>query len=179
MKHILLSFFLLSITLSATAQGKKISPFITGSFDVSFTVNENFTLGEDDGESFLIPTGTFFRFGAGYEFHNRFLLSLNAGYDYHFPYAINAFPTYVAARYNIWNNEGDAFFIQYGRGKMWRPSFRYSDGDYYQYVVGWEFESDSRWKPMLQLSYHRKHITGFEDRGVLESLSLGIAFRFF
>ena len=179
MKKILTAiiFFLLASNLQA--QKKTVCPFFTGTFHLTFAVNENFILNSDDGETFFIPTATFFRFGFGYQLGDKFAISVNGGYDYHFPYAINAFPTYFTGRYNLWGDFEESFFLEASRGKMWRPSFRYSDGDYYNVGIGWLIESGSRWRPEIKLMYHQKKIQGFEDSGKLESISLGVGFRFF
>ena len=160
------------------SQEKKIKPFFEGSFMPTVTVNEDWDFGLDD-ENFLVFSGTFFRLGVGYQLGNRFLLSLNAGYDYHFPYNIHAFPTYAKLRYNIWTDTEQAFFFQFSRGKMWRSSGRYSDGKYFSTGLGYELESDSRWKPIITFTYHRKQINGLEDLNTLESISIGLGFRFF
>ena len=178
MKKLLLFVFTLLIFQNFSAQENKNRPFFEGTFKLTFAINENFTLDPDDDETFLIPTATFFRFGVGYQFGKKFSLSLNAGYDHHFPYAINAFPTYVTARYNLWGDIEGSFFTQFSRGKMWRPSSRFEDGDYYNFGIGWQLFADSRWKPVIKILYHRKKIRGFEESGNLESISLGIGFRF-
>ena len=179
MKRLLITIFSLFLFQIHKAQEKKIRPFFSGTFKLTFAVNEDFTIDPDDDQPFLIPTATFFRFGVGYQLGNKFSLSLHGGYDYHFPYAINAFPTYVTGRYNVWGDFEESFFAQFSRGKMWRPSSRFSDGDYYNFGVGWQLEADSRWKPIIRLTYHRKKIRRFEDNGRLESISLGIGFIFF
>lgn len=179
MKKGLLCIFTIFIFQNTIAQEKKIKPFFEGSFRLTVAVNENFTIDPDDDETFLLASGTFFRFGLGYMFGNKFSASLNAGYDHHIPYAINAFPTYAKVRYNVWGDFEGALFVQYSRGKMWRPSSRFTDGDYYNFGLGWELESGSRWKPIIQFTYHNKKIQGFEDSGNLESISLGFGFRFF
>lgn len=179
MKQFLLSLFLLFILQNSFSQDKKNKPFFEGTVMPTFAINENWTLDPDDDETFLVVTGAFFRLGVGYQFGNRLLLSLNAGYDHHFPYAINAFPTYVKLRYNLWTDFDQSWFFQFSRGKMWRPSARFSDGDYYNIGMGYELESSSRWKPIVTFAYHRKKINGFETTNNLESISLGFGFRFF
>ncbi len=178
MKKLLLFVFALFIIQSFQAQKKNIRPFFAGDFKLTFAVNENFTLNPNDDQSFLEPTATFFRLGFGFEFGEKFSLSLHGGYDYHFPYAINAFPTYATARYNIWGDSEEAMFVQFSKGKMWRPSSRFSDGDYHNFGVGWQLESGSRWKPIIKIIYHSKKIKGFEESGNLNSISLGFGFRF-
>lgn len=179
MKQYLLSLFLLFILHNSFAQDRKNKPFFEGTFMPTLAVNENWTLDPDDDQEFLNVTGTFFRFGVGYQFGKRLLLSLNAGYDHHFPYAINAFPTYVKLRYNLWTDYDQSWFFQYSRGRMWRPSSRFSNGDYYNIGMGYELEADSRWKPIIKFTYHRKKINGFETTNNLESFSIGFGFRFF
>jgi hypothetical protein len=179
MKQSLLTLFSLFILCSSFGQAKKIKPFFEGTFMPTVAINEYWTLDPDDDETFLKLTGAFFRLGVGYQFGNRLLLSVNAGNDHHFPYAINAIPTYVKLRYNLWTDYEQSWFFQYSRGKMWRPSSRFSDGDYYNVGMGYEIESDSRWKPIIKFTYHRKKINGFENTGNLESISIGIGFRFF
>lgn len=170
----ILSFFIFQNCIS---QEKKIKPYFEGSFRVTYAANENFT--SDEEESLLIPSGAFFRFGLGYLFGDKFSAGINAGYDHHFPFAINAFPTYVKVRYNIWGDLDGAVFVQSAIGKMWRPSLRYSDGNYYNAGIGLEAESGNRWKMIVQLTYHNKKIPGFENSGNLESISIGVGFRFF
>lgn len=144
----------------------------------SFAINENWTLDPDDDQDFLNATGVFFRVGLGYEIKERFLISMNAGYDYHIPDVIHAFPTYLKLRYNISNVDDNSFFFQYSRGKMWRPAQRFPDGDYDGFGLGYEFESDTRWNLVFELTYHVKDITGFEGIDTIQSLSLGVGFRF-
>uniref|UniRef100_A0A7S2K333 Outer membrane protein beta-barrel domain-containing protein n=1 Tax=Leptocylindrus danicus TaxID=163516 RepID=A0A7S2K333_9STRA len=179
MKRFFLPLFLLFTIYTSFGQEKKIKPFFEVTFMPTIAINEDYTVDTDDDETFLRLSATFFRLGVGYQFGNRVLLSVNAGYDHHFPYAINAIPTYVKLRYNLWTDFEQSWFFQFSRGKMWRPADRFSDGDYYNVGMGYELESGSRWKPIIKFTYHRKNINGFEDDGVLESISIGIGFRFF
>ena len=178
MTNILSFLFVFFVLQEFQAQEKRVKPFFSGNFHLTFAVNENFTLDSDDNETFFIPTATFFRFGFGYQLGEKFAISVNGGYDYHFPYAINAFPTYFTGRYNLWGNFEECLFLEVSRGKMWRPSSRYSDRGYCNIGIGWLLESGSRWKPEIKLMYHQKKIRGFEN-GRLESISLGFGFRFF
>ncbi len=52
----------------------------------------------------LIPSAIFFRAGFGYEFIKRIAISVNTGFDYHWNYAVSAFPTYGTMRINITEN---------------------------------------------------------------------------
>ena len=121
MKHLLLSFMFLFVTQNSLSQEKKTHSFFEISTRFTFNVNEDFTFDPDDDETFLEASAAFLRLGIGYMFGDRFSASIHAGYDYHPIHAIHAFPTYAKLRYNLWSDIEDSFFIQYGRGKMWRP----------------------------------------------------------
>ena len=179
MKPLLLSFMFLFVTQNSLSQEKKTHSFFEISTRFTFNVNEDFTFDPDDDETFLEASAAFLRLGIGYMFGDLFSASIHAGYDYHPIHAIHAFPTYAKLRYNLWSDIEDSFFIQYGRGKMWRPSSRFADGDYYNLGFGWELKRQHRWKPTILFTYHRKKIKGFRDSGNLHSVSLGFGFRFF
>lgn len=178
MKQSLLLLFSFFIIHNSFSQQKNGAAFFNADFNLTFRINEHFEFGNDNDETFLVPSATLIRLGFGYEFKKRIAVSFNTGFDFHFPYSILSLPTYVGFQYNIWRRDDDAFFVRINAGKLWRPSKRFSDGDYRAYGIGWKFESDSRWKPTLKLMYHQKKIDGFEN-GKLESVSLGIGFTFF
>lgn len=154
-------------------------PFFTGSFNTTFAINEDYTFEEGDGEPFLIPASMLIRIGVGYQFNRRFSLSGNIGYDYHFNYFINAIPTYVTAQYNIAEDFGDTFYIAYSHGKMFRPSAKFEDGNYYGFGVGWQFKNEKNDnRASLEITYHRKLIADFEN-GRLDSISIGVGITIF
>ena len=178
MKHILLAIALLFTVQSISSQEKKKGfTFFTGSFNLSLAINEDYTI-EDDDQPLLVPTAIMIRTGFGYQFNRRLGISFNVGYDYHYKYVITAIPTYISIKYNLWENDHDAFFAEYGQGRMWRPTPKYPDGNYYNFGLGWQMNTGSKWKPVLQFIYHRKKITGFEN-GNLDSISIGFGFTFF
>lgn len=161
-----------------SSQEKLGRPFFTSSFNFTLGINENYTLDPDDGESLIIPAAIFLRLGIGYEFKRRLAVSLHAGYDFHWNYAIDAFPTYTTLRYNIYEREDDAFFIETSYGKMWRPSSRYPDGNYYGFGIGSQIADGKRWNTIVRIDFHRKGLIGFENNR-LDSISLGMGFSFF
>lgn len=178
MKYILpVIIFLLTFQIIHSQEQKKGFTFFTGSFNLSLAINEDYTL-EDDDQPLLLPTAIMMRTGFGYQFNRKLGASFNVGYDYHYRYVITAIPTYVSLRYNIWENDDDAFFAEYGQGKMWRPSPKYPDGNYYTFGLGWQMNTGSKWKPVFHFMYHRKKIPGFEN-GNLDSISVGLGFIFF
>lgn len=177
MKHLILAILFLFTFQSISSQEKKGFSFITTSFNLSLAINEDYTI-EDDDQPLLLPTAIMMRAGFGYQFNRRFGASFNVGYDYHYKYSIIAIPTYFSLKYNFWERQGDAFFAEIGRGKMWRPTPKYPDGDYYNFGLGWQMNTGRKWKPILRFIYHRKKIAGFEN-GNLDSVSIGFGFSFF
>lgn len=164
-------------TLSAQDNFKK--PFFTGDINFTFGLNENYVLFEpDDGEELLEFSALMVRLGVGYQFNKRWLASFNFGYDHHSRFGISAIPTYGALRYNISVDGLDTFFVESGYGRMWRPSNRYKDGNYYKLGVGTQIAGEGRWNVVLKLDFHRKKIAGFKH-GNLDSISLGVGFSFF
>jgi hypothetical protein len=85
--------FVLFYAIQIPSQEKIGRPFFTGSTNLTFGINEFYTLDPDDGEPLIVPAAIFFRFGVGYEFKRRLAISFNAGFDDHWNYATNAFPT--------------------------------------------------------------------------------------
>lgn len=178
MKKIVLFITLLSLSQQLFSQEAYRKPFFTTSIATTLTVNENYTLDSDDGEPFFLPNSLIARIGFGYQFHRRVLASIHTGFDHHWGYSINAIPTYGTLRFNITKNDGDAFFMESSYGKLWRPSNRFSDGNYYGLGVGFEVQNTSSIKSSIRFKYHRKSILGFENNR-LDSFSIGIGFSVF
>ena len=185
MKIYVLAIFLFITSLSLS-QEKLGKPFITGSVNLTIGINEDYKLFNDfndvlfedapvfNDNSFLVPAAVFLRAGFGYEFKKRVALSFNAGFDYHWNYAISAFPTYGALKFNIRSSS----FVEMSYGKMWRPSPKYSDGSYYGFGIGTQFRSDKGRNTILRLDFHSKGIYGFENNRI-DSISFGFGFSFF
>lgn len=178
MKYFLTLAVLLFFSFNALSQEKIGKPFLTGSANLTFAINEYYTLDPDDGEPLFVPNAIFFRLGVGYEFKKRVALSINGGFDYHWNYAVSAFPTYFGLKYNITEDEGDNFFTEIRYGKMWRPSANYADGNYYGIGFGTQVKGTERWNTIVRIDFHRKGLIGFENNR-LDSVSLGIGFSFF
>jgi hypothetical protein len=141
-------------------------------------LNENYTINNDEGEYLIQPSAIFLRTGFGYEFKKLVAISFNVGFDYHWNYAVSAFPTYGTLRFNLSEKHGNALFTETSYGKMWRPSTKYPDGNYFGLGIGVQVAGEARWNTIIRLDFHRKGIVGFENNR-LNSVSLGIGFSFF
>ncbi|MDX6745177.1 hypothetical protein SHK09_00120 [Polaribacter sp. PL03] len=179
MKKIVIVFAVLFIFNKINSQEKLGRPFFTSDINFTLGINEDYQIGSDDDNGpFIVPAALFFRVGVGYEFKKRVAIAFNSGYDFHWNYDVDAFPTYGSLKYNITEKDGDAFFTEVRYGKMWTPSSKYPDGNYYGIGLGFQIEGEKRWNTIFRIDYHRKGIAGFEnDR--LDSISFGLGFSFF
>lgn len=177
MKKLLL-LIIFTYSFVSQSQIKEKSTYFIGSISTTFGINQDYNLGEEDNGPFIVPKAILLRTEFGYQFDKRWASSFNIGYDHHFLYSINAVPYYGSVRYNFINKSSAAYFIEGSYGKMWRPSSKFSNGDYYKLGIGLMSISSSRWNGVVKLDFHRKKIVGFKN-GNLDSISLGIGFSFF
>ncbi len=178
MKKIFLLIILL-FSFVAYGQEKKEKRFYTFSVYGTVVVNENYVLfDKDDGENLLEMSGVFIRNGMGYQFHRRFVASINFGIDFHTRIGMQSIPGYFNVQYNIWENKGNQFHVNCSIGKLWQLSSDFDNGNYYSVGFGWQFSGDKRRNTIFKLDYHRKEIEGFEN-GVLDSVSLAIGMTLF
>ena len=174
-----LVLIVLLCALQSSSQEKIGRPFFTGDVNFTLGVNEDYKIGpDDDNGPLIVPSALFFRVGFGYEFKRKLAIAFNSGFDYHWNYAVSAFPTYGSLKYNITEKDDDAFFVEARYGKMWTPSSNYPDGNYFGLGIGVQVAGEERWNTVIRLDFHRKGIIGFENNR-LNSVSLGIGFSFF
>tara|TARA_R110002049_G_scaffold2846_16_gene23230 strand:+ start:3857 stop:4396 length:540 start_codon:yes stop_codon:yes gene_type:complete len=179
MKKILIVFAVLFIFNTINSQEKLGRPFFTSGINFTLGINENYQIGSDDDNGpFIVPAALFFRVGVGYEFKKRVAIAFNSGYDFHWNYDVDAFPTYGSLRYNLTEKEDNNHFIEVRYGRMWTPSSRYSDGNYYGIGLGIQVAGEERWNTIFRIDFHRKGIAGFENNR-LDSVSFGFEFSFF
>lgn len=177
MKKIFLLIVLFSFV--TYSQEKKEKRFYTFSVYGTVVVNENYVLfDKHDGENLLKLSGIFIRNGLGYQFHRRFVGSVNFGIDFHTRIGMQSIPGYFNIQYNIWENKDDQFHINCSAGKLWQLSSAFDNGNYYSMGLGWQLSGDKRKNTTIKLDYHRKTIDGFEN-GILDSVSLAIGMTLF
>lgn len=172
--RVTLFLFILLNTLFIRSQNRLGKPFITTELNLTLGINEYYEIGNSEETGTLLePAALFFRLGFGYEIQERIAISVNSGYDFHFNYDVDAFPTYFGLKYNYIKNENNAYFIEGRYGKMWTPSRNYADGKYYGVGLGIKVEGESKTPDMyFRIDYHKKAVFGFTDNK-LESISFG------
>jgi hypothetical protein len=179
MKRTLLAISTIFIFQYSISQEKLGRPFFTGAVNFTLGINEAYQIGSDDDNGpLIVPSAFFFRLGFGYEFKKRIAVAFNSGYDFHFNYDVDAFPTYGSFKYNITENDDSAHFVEVRYGKMWTPSSNYPDGNYYGVGFGIQAGGEERWNTIFRIDFHRKAIFGFKNNR-LDSVSFGIGFSFF
>ena len=177
MKKFLL--LLLLSSLISTAQEKKQKRFYTFSVCGTVVVNENYVLfDKHDGENLIEMSGILIRNGMGYQFHRRFVASINFGIDFHTRIGMQSIPGYFNVQYNIWEDEGSQFYVNCSAGKLWQLSSAFDNGNYYSAGLGLQIPTVNRKNVIVKLDYHRKSIAGFEN-GNLDSVSLAIGMTLF
>lgn len=175
----LLVSIVLFIVFQTKAQEKLGRPFIVGDVNFTLGINPDWEgYDRDDDETFLTPAALFFRLGFGYEFKKRLAISVNGGYDLHWLNDVDAFPIYMAFKYNIFEKEDDTFFTELRLGQLFARSPKYPDGNYAAIGVGLQVAGAKRWNTVVRLDFHRKEILGFKNNR-LDSVSFGIGFSFF
>ncbi|WP_420551696.1 hypothetical protein [Tenacibaculum aiptasiae] len=177
-KTTLLFFIALVISFKMNAQNEGKRPFFTGSISTTFGINQKYKLGEEGNGPLIVPKSILLRTGFGYQFNGRWASTFNIGYDHHFTYAINSIPMYASVRYNFIKKASSAYFIESSYGQMFRPSNRFSNGNYYKVGLGILSLSNSSFNGMIRLDFQRKKIAQFRN-GNLDSISLGIGFTLF
>ena len=178
-KTVILTLIAVLIFQFFNAQEKLGRPFFTGDVNFTLGINENYQIGpNDDNGPLVVASAFFFRIGFGYEFKRRLAIAFNSGYDFHFNYAVDAFPTYGSLKYNITERDDNAHFIEVRYGKMFTPSSKYQDGSYFGFGTGIQIAGEKRWNTILRIDFHRKGIVGFKNNR-LDSFSFGIGFSFF
>ena len=179
MKRTLLAISIIFMFQYSVSQEKLGRPFFTGDVNFTLGINEAYQIGSDDDNGpLIVPSALFFRVGFGYEFKKRIAIAFNSGYDLHWNYDIKAFPTYGSLKYNITEKDNSAHFLEVRYGKMWTPSSRYPDGNYYGVGLGVQAGGVGRRNIIFRVDFHRKGILGFKNNR-LDSVSFGFGCSFF
>ena len=104
--------FILSHLCHSQIREEKTSGFFYKiSLATTLTNNENYTINNDDNETFLNPSAFFINNTIGYQFDKRTILGLNFEYDYHSQQGLHFFPTYLNLQHNIIVNDSNFFVI--------------------------------------------------------------------
>jgi hypothetical protein len=148
------------------------------SISSTLKINEDFTLGNDDDETFINPSAFFINNTLGYQFDERTSIGLNIEYDRHTKQGLNFMPTYLSFRYNLFDFD-DKLFIRGGYGRLLNISDTFEKGTLYKFGIGYQtFDEDFENSWLIGFDFSRKRF-GFRQTEKLSSVSIFLEFQLF
>ena len=178
MKPILITLvFLISLTAFTQDNIKTSGVFYKISLATTITVNEDYSLEEDDSGPFFRPSAFFLNNTVGYQFDERSLIGLNTEYNWHSESGLQFFPVHLSFQYNIFNDD-DNVFIRGSYGKLVDLGKSFENGTLYKAGFGAQvFDEDYKSSVLIGLDFTRKRF-GFRQTEKLSSVSLFLEFMF-
>jgi hypothetical protein len=183
MKHLFLLLFLFlflisNITLAQETEEKTQGVFYKFSIASTLTTNENYTIGNDEGETFINVNAFFVNASMGYQFDTRSSIGLVVEYDRHFRNGLNFLPVFLEFKYNLFTFE-DNFFLRGGYGKLVHVNNNFETGTLYKLGLGYQiFDEDYKNSFLFGLDFTRKRF-GYRQLDKLSSVSIFIEFMLF
>jgi hypothetical protein len=177
-KIIYLLGFLTTSLVFAQDSIKTNGLFYKGSFGITFTVNENYTLTEDDDESLLNPSAFLVNNSIGYQFDDRSLIGLNLEYNYHSRQGFHFLPLHLSFQYNLFDFD-DEIFVRGGYGILLGIGKSFEKGTLYKLGTGVRIYDDNfknSW--LIGFDFSRKRF-GYKQAEKLSSVSLFLEYMVF
>lgn len=177
MKTFLLSCMLFCFLLKLSAQDdiKTNGLYYKASFAVTLTNNEEYTLGNDDDETFINFNAVFINNSVGYQFDGRTSMDLNIEYDHHSRKELNFLPVYLGFNYNILDFD-DLLFIRGGYGKLINLGTDFEKGTLYKVGIGYRtFDENFKNSWQIGFDFTRKRF-GYKQLEKLSSFSVFLEF---
>ncbi|MBO3099100.1 hypothetical protein [Gelidibacter pelagius] len=180
MKSIVLSCVLCCslLTLFAQEDIKTNGLYYKISVATTLTTNEEYTLFNDDDESFLAFNAVFINNSIGYQFDNRASIDLNGEYDHHSRKNLNFLPVFLGFNYNILDFD-DVLFIRGGYGRLLKAGKNFEKGTMYKVGIGYRtFDGNFKNSWLIGLDFNRKRF-GYKQQEKLSSVSVFLEFMVF
>lgn len=180
MKTLVLScmFFCSLINLSAQEDIKSNGLYYKISVAATLTNNEEYTIGNNEGHTFIEVNGLFINNSLGYQFDIRSSIDLNIEYDHYLRQGFNFLPLHLGFNYNILDFD-DVLFIRGGYGKLIKAGKNFEEGTMYKVGVGYRtFDSNFRNSWLIGLDFNRKRF-GHKQEEKLSSVSVFLEFMVF
>ena len=178
-KNILL-FFTFFIYTYTTAQSDSESSGIFYKIGLASTlsINEDYTIGEQDNGTLIEPSAYFISNTLGYRFDNKASVGLNLEFNWHSESGLLFAPIYLNFRYNFIEDD-DNVFMRYSYGKLAALNSRFQKGELYKIGLGVElFDDEMEDSVLFGLEFNRKSF-GFRNTEKLSSVSIFLEFTFF
>jgi hypothetical protein len=172
---ILLFFFTI---LHAQDDQKTSGLFYKASLSATLTNNEDYTIGNDNDESFINLNGIFFNNTLGYQFDIRSSIGLNIEYGHYLDQSLNFLPVYLDFTYNIFDFD-DQVFIRGGYGKLIDLGKAFENGNMYKAGIGYRaYDDDFKNSWLIGFDFSRKRF-GFRQEEKLSSFAVFLEFMLF
>ncbi|MEM5563674.1 hypothetical protein WNY78_01090 [Psychroserpens sp. AS72] len=173
---LLLVFF---FTIVQAQDNQKTSGlFYKLSLSATLTTNEDYTIGNDDDQSFINLNGVFLNNTIGYQFDSKSSFGLNVEYDHYFDQNINFFPVYLDFTYNIFDFDNQVF-IRGGYGKLVDLGKVFEKGSMYKVGIGYRmYDDDFKNSCLIGFDFSRKRF-GFRQTEKLSSFAIFLEFMLF
>ncbi len=177
-----ISFILLLFSIIAFSQNdeeiKTNGLFYKVSFAVTLTTNEEYTINNDEGETFINPNAIFINNTLGYQFDERTSIGLNLEYNNYLKQDFNFLPAYLSFTYNIFDFD-DVVFIRGGYGRLINMNNNFEKGTMYKFGIGYRtFDANFKNSWLIGLDFSRKRF-GFRQTEKLSSVSIFLEFMLF
>lgn len=173
-----ISLLIVFFNFSSYGQDKTKGLYYKGSLAATLTINQDYTIGDDNSGTFLVPNAMFFNNSIGYQFDRKSSLGLNIEYDHYLDQRLNFFPIYFDFTYNIWDFD-DQLFIRGGYGKLVDLGKTFESGTMYKAGIGLRlFNKNFRNSFLIGLDFNRKRF-GFRQTEKLTSVSIFVEFMLF
>ena len=178
MKYTITLLILLAF-LNANAQDEKTQGlFYKISVASTLALNENFTIGNDDGETLINPSALFINNTLGFRLNEKSSIGLNLEYNWHSRQGLHFLPVYLSFRQVIFEYE-DNLFIRGGYGRLLNISTDFEKGTFYKVGFGFQiFDEDYRNSFLIGLDFNRKRF-GFQQLEKISSVSVFVEFGVF
>ncbi|SDR82972.1 hypothetical protein SAMN04515667_0779 [Formosa sp. Hel1_31_208] len=164
--------------LYSQEQEKTNGVFYKASVSATLINNEDYTLFNDNDESFIDVNGIFFNNTLGYQFDNRTSVGLNIEYAHYINQNLNFLPLYLDFTYNIFDFD-DVVFVRGGYGKLVSLGKAFEDGTTYKVGFGYRaFDDNFKNSWLIGFDFSRKRY-GFRQTEKLSSFSVFLEFMLF
>ncbi|WP_298900726.1 hypothetical protein [uncultured Psychroserpens sp.] len=179
MKHLYTLLLLFYFTAGFSQEEDKTNGlFYKVSLSATLTTNDNYTIANDDGESFINLNGLFINNTIGYQFDTRSSIGLNVEYDHYIDQNLNFLPVYLDFTYNILDFD-DQVFVRGGYGKLVDLGKAFENGNTYKVGIGYRaYDDNFKNSFLIGFDFSRKRF-GFRQTEKLSSFAIFLEFMLF
>jgi len=180
MKQLLTILFLFISLTVFSQEDEEINGFYYKiSLATTLTINEDYTITQDDDTGPLIlPSAFFINNTFGYRFDERSAIGLNLEYNWHSESGLHFFSAHLSFRYNIIADD-DNVFVRSGYGRLLNLGKSFESGTIYKVGAGVEiFNEDYTNSFLIGLDFSRKRF-GYKQLDKLSSIAVFFEFMLF